>query len=106
VAFIIAEPCVDNADKGCVAACPVDCIYEGDRMLYIHPEECIDCGACQPACPREAIFYDLEVPKKWRPFIAANTDFFESIGSPGGAAEFGKSSNDPQFVRDLPPMGT
>jgi NAD-dependent dihydropyrimidine dehydrogenase PreA subunit len=49
--YTIAEPCIDVKDKACVEECPVDCIYEGPRMLYIHPEECIDCGACEPVCP-------------------------------------------------------
>ncbi len=53
--YIIAQPCVDLLDKSCVEECPVDCIYEGERMLYIHPDECVDCGACEPVCPVEAI---------------------------------------------------
>ena len=53
--YIIGLPCVDVKDRACVEECPVDCIYEGNRMLYIHPEECVDCGACEPVCPVEAI---------------------------------------------------
>ena len=56
--YIIALPCVDLKDKACIEECPVDCIYEGDRMLYIHPDECVDCGACEPVCPVEAIYYE------------------------------------------------
>ncbi|WP_264005705.1 indolepyruvate ferredoxin oxidoreductase subunit alpha, partial [Mycolicibacterium sphagni] len=48
VTYVIAEPCVDVKDKACIEECPVDCIYEGARMLYIHPDECVDCGACEP----------------------------------------------------------
>ena len=55
--YVIAFPCVDVKDKSCIEECPVDCIYEGDRMLYIQPDECVDCGACEPVCPVEAIFY-------------------------------------------------
>ncbi len=55
--YVIAEPCIDVLDRACVEECPVDCIYEGDRALYIHPDECVDCGACEPACPVEAIYY-------------------------------------------------
>lgn len=55
--YVIAEPCIDVMDKACIEECPVDCIYEGPRMLYIHPDECVDCGACEPVCPVEAIFY-------------------------------------------------
>ena len=49
--YVIALPCVDVKDKACIDECPVDCIYEGERMLYIHPDECVDCGACEPVCP-------------------------------------------------------
>lgn len=82
--YIIAEPCVDTRDRACVEVCPVDCIYEiedtelepGDEAylntLYIHPEECIDCGACEPECPVEAIFPEDEVPEKWSKFIEYN----------------------------------
>ena len=52
--YVIAEPCVDVKDKSCIEECPVDCIYEGSRMLYIQPDECVDCGACEPVCPVEA----------------------------------------------------
>ena len=86
--YIIAEPCIDVTDKACVEVCPVDCIYEiGDdgvshngieadeglkNLLYIHPEECIDCGACEPVCPVDAIFMDEETPEKWSDFIEYN----------------------------------
>ena len=66
--FVIAEPCVDVIDKACVDVCPVDCIHgdEGvDRKLYINPQECIDCGACEPECPVEAIFPEDELPHDW-----------------------------------------
>ncbi len=91
--YVIAEPCIDIKDKGCVEECPVDCIYEGPRMLYIHPEECIDCGACEPVCPVEAIFYEDDVPPEWEEFYPINVEFFEDevsgLGSPGGAAMVG-----------------
>lgn len=102
--FVITEPCVDVKDKGCVEECPVDCIYEGDRMLYINPDECVDCGACESACPTEGIYYVYDVPKKWRAFTQANADFFAELGSPGGAAVIGKTSNDPEFIRNLVPV--
>jgi len=72
---IIAEPCIGVKDASCVDVCPVDCIYgknEDVEMLYIHPEECIDCGACQPECPVDAIFPDDEVPEKWKNYIEKN----------------------------------
>jgi NAD-dependent dihydropyrimidine dehydrogenase PreA subunit len=76
VTYIIAEPCVDVLDKACIEECPVDCIYEGGRMLYIHPDECVDCGACEPVCPVEAIFYEDDVPEEWSDYTKANYDFF------------------------------
>src|SRR5205085_1852520 len=56
--YTICEPCIDVKDRACVDECPVDCIYEGGRMLYIQPDECVDCGACEPVCPVTAIFYE------------------------------------------------
>ena len=64
--YVIAQPCVDLKDRACVEECPVDCIYEGKRMLYIHPDECVDCGACEPVCPVEAIFYEDDTPMSGR----------------------------------------
>ena len=77
--FTICEPCVDVKDKACVEACPVDCIYgnETDRMLYIHPDECIDCGACEPVCPVTAIFPEDQVPEKWQEYIDINKNYFK-----------------------------
>ena len=75
--YIIAQPCIDTKDASCVDVCPVDCIYEGKDMFYIHPEECIDCGACVPECPVEAIFPDDEVPEEWSAFIAKNYVYFD-----------------------------
>ena len=54
--YVITGSCIDVLDKTCVKECPVDCIYEGVRSMYINPEECIDCGACEPVCPSDAIF--------------------------------------------------
>ena len=65
MAYVIAQPCVDVKDKACVDECPVDCIYEGKRSLYINPNECVDCGACEPVCPTEAIFYEDDLPPEW-----------------------------------------
>lgn len=75
--YVIAEPCIGTKDSACVEVCPVDCIYEGPDMFYIHPDECIDCGACVPECPVEAIFEDVDVPDKWESFTQKNADFFE-----------------------------
>ena len=67
--YIIAEPCIDIKDRSCVDVCPVDCIHEAGRILVIDPEECIDCGACEPECPVEAIFPEDALPEKWEPFV-------------------------------------
>ncbi len=78
--YIITEPCIGVLDKGCVEVCPVDCIHgtDEDTMLYIDPDECIDCGACVPECPVEAIFAEDEVPEKWQSFIPINYDYFKN----------------------------
>ena len=70
--YIITQPCVDVLDKACIEECPVDCIYEGERMLYIHPDECVDCGACEPVCPVEAIYYEDDLPQALTPHLADN----------------------------------
>jgi NAD-dependent dihydropyrimidine dehydrogenase PreA subunit len=81
--YVIAEPCIGVKDRACVDVCPVDCIYEGEDQLYIHPDECIDCGACVPECPVDAIFIDEEVPAEWASYIAKNRDVFNGPNPPG-----------------------
>ncbi|MEX5718016.1 MULTISPECIES: ferredoxin [Geodermatophilus] len=103
--YVITQACVDVLDKACIDECPVDCIYEGERMLYIHPDECVDCGACEPVCPVEAIYYEDDVPDKWKDFYDANVEFFSDLGSPGGAAKTGKIAKDHPLVAALPPQG-
>ena len=103
--YVIAQPCVDLKDKACIEECPVDCIYEGERMLYIHPDECVDCGACEPVCPVEAIFYEDDVPEQWKDYYKANVEFFDDLGSPGGAAKLGKIDKDHPIVAALPAAG-
>ncbi len=71
---IVCEPCRDCKYTDCVEVCPVECFYEDERMLYIHPDECIDCEACVAECPVEAIFLDDNVPDKWQEYIALNAD--------------------------------
>ena len=75
--YIITQPCIGEKDASCVDVCPVDCIYEGEDQFYIHPEECIDCGACVPECPVEAIYPDDEVPDQWQGFIGKNYTHFD-----------------------------
>jgi len=90
---VITGACIDVKDGACVKCCPVDCIYEGARTLYIHPDECIDCGICVSACPTQAIYEDLRLPREMAHFAAINRDFFAAavsgLGSPGGAADAG-----------------
>ncbi|MEL7363887.1 MAG: ferredoxin family protein [Bacteroidota bacterium] len=63
--YVVAEPCIGCTFTDCVEVCPVDCFYEGPNVLVIHPEECIDCNACVPACPVEAIYPEDELPEAW-----------------------------------------
>ena len=67
-----AEPCIGTKDASCVEVCPVDCIYEAEDQYYINPDECIDCGACEPECPVQAIFPDTDVPPEWNAYIEKN----------------------------------
>ena len=71
---VVAEPCVNCKYTDCVTVCPVECFYEGDTMLYIHPDECIDCEACVPECPVEAIFHEDNLPEEWANFLPMNAE--------------------------------
>lgn len=78
--YVITTPCIDVQDQSCVEVCPVDCIHfdeDGDRMLYINPEECIDCGACEPACPVTAIFAEDDLPDAEAVYKELNANWFE-----------------------------
>jgi ferredoxin len=77
MAFVVAEPCINCKFTDCVDVCPVDCFYEGENMLVIHPDECIDCGACVPECPVEAIFDEDELPEKWDKYKELNAKYAE-----------------------------
>ena len=78
--YIIAQPCIDVKDKACVDVCPVDCIHPVDgedvEQLFIDPDECIDCGACERECPVEAIFTEEDLPAEWSHFLKINADYF------------------------------
>lgn len=82
--YVIAEPCIGVKDTACVDACPVDVIHphknEGGfssaPQLYIHPVDCIDCGACVPACPVSAIYLVEDLPEKWADFAQTNADWY------------------------------
>ncbi len=82
--YVITEPCIDLLDKSCVEVCPVDCIHyeEGtDRKLYIDPDECIDCGACEPVCPVTAIFAEDDVPDQWKEYTELDAKWFKDPDS-------------------------
>ena len=77
--YVICEPCVGVKDRSCVEACPVQCIYESDRdgfpdMLFIHPEECIECSNCVHECPVRAIYHVDDVPDEWKQYISLNRE--------------------------------
>lgn len=78
MAYIVCEPCVKCKYTDCVDVCPVDCFAEGVNFLVINPDECIDCGACVPECPTEAIFEEDEVPEKWTEYIELNAKLAET----------------------------
>src|SRR5260221_10377297 len=97
--YVIAEPCIDVKDQGCVDECPVDCINEGERMLYIHPDACVDCGAYEPVCPVEAIFYEDDVPDQWAQFTIENAKFFDQLGSPAAPPKPARCRTTPNMSR-------
>src|SRR5205085_11108332 len=84
VAHVVTEPCVNCKYTDCVVVCPCECFYGDDRQLYIDPEDCIDCGACIPECPVEAIYPDAGVPAKWVGYVQLNADRVKVL-KPAGA---------------------
>ena len=113
MAYVITAACVDVMDRSCVDECPVDCVYEGRRKLYIHPEECIDCGACALVCPVDAISWDREVDDGGRTHLDDAHAFFYQplpghaapIGAPGGATGVGPLGVDTVLI-DAAPVNT
>jgi len=91
MAYVIAEPCIDVLDVSCVSVCPVDCIHfdEGtDRKLFIDPNECIDCGACEPECPVNAIFPEESLPTEWANYTAIVQRLASALANDPGAEKF------------------
>jgi ferredoxin len=84
LAYVINEPCIGTKDNSCVEVCPVDCIhptpeepdYDSVEMLYIDPDECIDCDACVEACPVDAITSQDMVPPEWQKYIEINAAYY------------------------------
>ena len=77
--FVISNACIDVKDQSCVEVCPVDCIVaeDNDRMCYIEPDDCIDCGVCESACPVGAIFDEVAVPRELSSFTEINALWFQ-----------------------------
>ncbi len=80
MAYIIAEPCINVKDGACVEVCPVDCIHSDENapQFYINPDECINCGVCEPVCPVGAIVEPGELPVEWEKYAQINADFFDT----------------------------
>ncbi|ADP84703.1 ferredoxin [Pseudofrankia inefficax] len=115
MAYVIGAACVDIMDQSCVEDCPIDCIYTGARKLYIHPEECIDCGACARSCPVDAISWDRDLDPA-DPDIAHIQDaaafFYQPLPGqpaplrePGGAAGLGPVGVDTALITAIPAQG-
>ncbi len=82
--LVVCEPCRDCKYTDCVTVCPCDCFYQDDQQLYIDPEHCIDCDACMPECPVEAIFPEAAVPAAWTSFIQLNAERVAALKETGG----------------------
>jgi NAD-dependent dihydropyrimidine dehydrogenase PreA subunit len=108
--YVISSACVDIKHKACMKECPVDCIYEGDRTMYINPDECVECGACRILCEVDAIYFESDLPEAEKKFLADNAAFFTEalpgrdapLGNPGGAYELGPVGVDTPMVAALP----
>jgi NAD-dependent dihydropyrimidine dehydrogenase PreA subunit len=106
MAHVITSACIDCKDGACTQCCPVDCIYEGRRTYYIHPDECIDCGVCLSFCPVQAIYEDVRLPASQMHFKSINREFFTTqvsgLGSPGGADATGPPHFDHPAITAVP----
>lgn len=104
--YVITARCIDVKDLSCLASCPVDCIYQGGRTVYIHPDECINCGLCETVCPVDAIYSDDRLPSDMDEFIAINAEFFgpnvTGWNSPRGADDNYKTNLDHPRVTTWP----
>lgn len=74
MAYVVTQHCVDCKYTDCVTVCPVDAFHEGDRILYINPDTCVNCDACVPACPVEAIYSEENLPSQFQSYIAINAE--------------------------------
>ncbi len=84
MAYVVCEPCCECKYTDCVVVCPMECFYQDEAQLYIDPVDCIDCEACVPECPVEAIFHDSSVPSQWTEFVQLNADRAAFLKENGG----------------------
>lgn len=91
MAYVVTAPCFGCKYTDCVVVCPCECFHEGEKMLFIDPEECIDCDACMHECPVDAIFYEGDVPDQWHDFITLNAEM---------------AAKTPQILEKKPPLAT
>jgi ferredoxin len=75
--YVVTENCIRCKYTDCVDVCPVDCFYEGANFLVIHPDECIDCGLCEPECPAEAILSEDDLSDEQQPYVELNAELAE-----------------------------
>lgn len=102
--YYITEACVDVMDRSCVRECPVDCIYEGARSMYINPDECIDCGACEYVCPQDAIVFDVDMSPEQEPVIDRTKQWVTTHHATGKARVRGPVGIDHHDIAVLPPQ--
>src|SRR3954468_706004 len=84
MSHIVTPPCNDCKYTDCCVVCPVECFYQDDKMLYIDPQDCIDCEACVPECPVEAIFAEANVPSQWTQWTPINAERSAALKESGG----------------------
>ena len=85
--YVVCEPCCDCKYTDCVVVCPCECFYQDDVQLYIDPEECIDCDACAPECPVDAIFHETNVPSQWTEFIQLSAERVRALKGSGSITD-------------------
>lgn len=100
--YVIGSPCIDKMARLCVMECTVDAIYEGERTLYINPDECTECGACEPACPEAAIWHEDDLPDEEQQFTDIAVKWFAQTGASGGGTSIGKLGVDEPRVAEWP----
>ena len=98
MAFVVCEPCRDCKYTDCVVVCPCECFYQDDQMLYIDPLECIDCEACVPECPVEAIFPERNVPEQWTSYIPLNAERSAALMENGHITDKQPAQDGPQCI--------